>query len=86
MTPCEEDNSTMVTEITLHAELDDYLQFLETSCVRKKPTLQTFWKDNCIVYPSLSMFFFILVSFIPLSSYLALQLKKSLNLSTVDLY
>ena len=55
----------MVTEITLHAEFDDYLQFLETPCVRKKPTLQTFWKDNRIAYPSLSMFFFVLISFIP---------------------
>ena len=40
-TTCEEDNSTMVTDrnyfniITLHAELDDYL---ETPCVLKKPT------------------------------------------------
>ena len=55
----------MVTEITLHAELDDYLQFFETPCVRKKPTLQTFWKDNRIAYPSLSMFFFVFISFIP---------------------
>ena len=38
-TTCEEDNSTMVTDrnyfITLHAELDDYL---ETPCVPKKKT------------------------------------------------
>ena len=73
-TPCEEDNSTMVTEITLHTELDDYLHFGNPMCM-KKPTLQTFWKDNHIADPSFFMFFFILVSFIPLSSYLASQLK-----------
>ena len=70
ITTCEEDNSTTVTEITLHAELDDYL---ETPCVPEKKInpvnfLERLLQSN--IYPYLSIVakdvLSVPVSFIPI--------------------